>query len=183
MKPVIQFHVDQVGSTSDEAKRLAAEHPGQAVLISARTQTQSRGSHGRSWQSPPGGAWFSLAVPMKKPEAATPLVVGEALLEVLGRYAAGLTLKHPNDILHDGKKLAGILCEQTLSAGRAPAEQPPTTVIVGVGINANFPASELGNNLRTPPTSLQDILGREVDLPQLIDSAAERIVQRLDASS
>lgn len=149
-------------------------------MVSAITQTKSRGSHGRSWQSPPGGAWFSLAVPMVKPQAATPIVVGEALLVALGRYTPGLTLKHPNDILHRGRKLAGILCEQTLAAGRSPENQPPTTVVVGVGINANFPAARLGDNLRTPPTSLQDILGHDVDLRKLIDNAAGAILKSVN---
>lgn len=175
----IIFHFDEVGSTSDEAKRLATEHPGQVVLVSATTQTDSRGSHGRSWRSPVGGAWFSLAVPLPRPEAATPVGVGEALLEVLSHHTDGLMLKHPNDILHHGKKLVGILCEQTLSAGRTPDEQPPTTVIVGVGINANFAASELGSDLRTPPTSLRDILGRDVDLRELIELSTQAILSRL----
>lgn len=176
---VICFRFDSVASTNDEAKRLAAQHPGQVVLVSATTQTQSRGSHGRSWSSPVGGAWFSIAIPLPRPDAATPVAVGETLLGVLTPYTDGLMLKHPNDILHHGKKLAGILCEQTLSAGRALDDQPPTTAIVGVGINANFPAAQLGENLRTPPTSLRDILGRDVDLQELIDAAARAIVQRL----
>ncbi|MEM9914532.1 MAG: biotin--[acetyl-CoA-carboxylase] ligase [Planctomycetota bacterium] len=172
-------HFDQVGSTSDEAKRLARESPGHVILVSATTQTNSRGSHGRSWTSPVGGAWFSLAVPMPRPESATPVAVGEALLGVLATYTDGLTLKHPNDILHHGKKLVGILCEQTLSAGLTMDQQPATTVIVGVGINANFSADQLGDGLRTPPTSLRDILGRDVDLEQLILSSAQTILDRL----
>lgn len=179
---VIQFHFDQTDSTSDQAKRLAAEHPGQVVLVTATTQTAGRGSHGRAWSSPPGGVWLSLAIPMPKPDAATPLIVGQALLEVLSTYTADLTLKHPNDILHRGRKLAGILCEQTLSAGRAPKDQPPTVAIVGVGINANFPAAHLGEHLRTPPTSLRDILGRDVDLQPLIDATAAGIINRLTST-
>ncbi|MEM1108702.1 MAG: biotin--[acetyl-CoA-carboxylase] ligase [Planctomycetota bacterium] len=178
-RPDFVYRFDNVGSTSDEAKRLAGEHPGRVVLVSADTQTASRGSHGRSWSSPIGGAWFSLAVPMPRPEAATPVAVGEALLDVLGSYTEGLTIKHPNDILHRGKKLVGILCEQTLSAGRSPDEQPPTTVIVGVGINANFAASELGEGLRTPPTSLRDILGHDIDLKALVEDSANAILNRL----
>ncbi|WP_221435426.1 biotin--[acetyl-CoA-carboxylase] ligase [Algisphaera agarilytica] len=176
---MLTFHFEEIGSTSDEAKRLIVEHADQIVLVWADTQTQSRGSHGRSWKSPQGGAWFSLAVPMPRPEAATPVVVGEALIETLSSYCDGLTLKHPNDILRHGKKLVGILCEQTLSAGRSPEEQPPTTVIVGVGINANFAASELGDDLRTPPTSLRDILGHDVDLNELIQASAKTILARL----
>jgi len=187
------------------------------VLVTAQTQTLARGGKGRSWVSPLGGAWFSLAVPMSQPQAATPMLVGEALLEVLKTYAPGLTLKHPNDILHHGKKLAGILCEQSLTAAEnvpkgVPAstrktghatsrpatpktaatkasdkmtpsvpqsETPSVTVIIGVGINANFPAAQLGSNLRTPPTSLRDILGHDIDLQQLIKASAEAILHRL----
>lgn len=174
MPSVVCLGFDQVASTSDEAKRLAAEHPGQTVLVHATTQTHARGSHGRSWVSPPGGAWLSLAVPLQQPEAATPLVVGQALLEALSQLTDGLTLKHPNDLLHRGRKLAGILCEQTLVPG-----QSHTNAIIGVGINANFPAAQLGDGLRTPPTSLRDILGRDIDLAELISSSAGAILRRL----
>ncbi len=172
----VAFHFNAVGSTNDEALELSHSHPGKIVRVSAATQTAARGSRRRTWISPRGGAWFSLAVPVDSPQRVTPVVVGQALLEVLSNYANGLTLKAPNDILHDGKKLAGVLCEQTLMPG-----QTRTTVVIGVGINANFPAAQLGPDLRTPPTTLRDLRGADVDLNALIEQSTLAIVNRLPA--
>lgn len=167
-------HFDAVGSTNDEARVLSRSHPGQIVRVSAATQTSARGSRKRKWVSPRGGAWFSLAVPVDSPQRVTPIVVGQALLNVLNTYAGDLTLKAPNDILHHDKKLAGILCEQTLMPG-----QSKTTVVIGVGINANFNASQLGPDLRTPPTTLRDIRRSDVDLDALIARSTHAILNRL----
>lgn len=170
----IRYDYGQVGSTNDEAKKRIADHPGRPVLVTAIEQTGGRGSHGRPWRSPVGGAWFSLALTLPKHDPAISLIVGQVVLDVLQNYTDGLTLKEPNDILRDSKKLVGILCEQTVTPG-----QPQTTSIIGVGINANFPATQLGTDLRTPPISLLDILGREIDLEKLIDSCAAAILRRL----
>lgn len=168
------YHFDCVGSTNDEAKRLSAEHPEQAVLVIAQQQAHGRGSHGRAWRSPLGGAWFSLGVTLPKHEPAISLIVGEALREVLAAHVPTVTVKRPNDLLVDGKKLAGILCEQTVTPGK-----PEVAAVIGIGINANFPAAELGTELRTPPTSLLDVLGHEVDLESLISQSAEAVLRRL----
>jgi BirA family biotin operon repressor/biotin-[acetyl-CoA-carboxylase] ligase len=179
---MLRFHLPQTDSTNDEARRRAAEHPGRLLLVVADTQTAGRGQRGRIWRSPPGGAWFSLVVPAPRPGVITPLRVGGALRRVLSAYVEPLDVRPPNDILHRDRKLAGVLCEQTVSA-RTPGRDaaPPEHVIVGVGINANFAAAALGDGLRTPPVSLLDLLEREVDLPQLIDDAARVIVEELAA--
>ena len=175
--PFIRYDFDCVGSTNDEAKRLATDHPGRVVLVTAKRQSGGRGRHGRSWVSPEGGAWFSLAVPMSAHDPAVSLAVGRAVIESLSVYTDGLTLKHPNDILHRGKKLAGILCEQAVTT-----RDPQTVAILGVGINVNLDTADLGEGLRTPPVSLRDILGQEVALPRLIDVCAEAVVNHLQAT-
>ena len=133
-------------------------------------QSAGRGSHGRDWSSPEGGAWFTLAVPMTEPQAATPLVVGDAIQQVLLTEAPGVTIKPPNDLLLNGKKIVGILCEQTLTAGGA--NQP--TVFIGVGINVNLDPAALPADLRMPATSLRETLGRELDIPHLTRRCAAR---------
>ena len=172
---MLVFHHDALDSTSSEAQRLAASHPGQTLLVSATRQSAGRGSHGRDWSSPEGGAWFTLAVPMTEPQAATPLVVGDAIQQVLLTEAPGVTIKPPNDLLLNGKKIVGILCEQTLTAGRA--NQP--TVFIGVGINVNLDPAALPADLRMPATSLRETLGRELDIPHLTRRCAAAILARL----
>ena len=104
-------------STNDSARRLAALNPGMPLLVSAEEQTAGRGRAGRDWQSPVGGAWFSLAVPVDEPRPTAPLTVGLAVRRVVSVLAGGhdeAKIKWPNDVLLCGRKIAGILCEQVL---------------------------------------------------------------------
>lgn len=127
--------LDTTASTNDDARGRAEAGAPDGHLIIARTQSAGRGSHGRSWSSPPGGLYFSLVLrPRLEAHALPPLtlVVGkvvaesiEALYPELGRAK----VKWPNDVLLGGLKCAGILVESvTLGAVL-------THVIVGVGIN------------------------------------------------
>lgn len=105
-----------VGSTNDEARRLAAEGAPDGTVVWARSQNAGRGRYGRSWSSPPGNLYVSLLLrPACPPATALQLgfVAAVALGEALDRRvaAAALTFKWPNDVLLDGRKIAGILLE------------------------------------------------------------------------
>jgi BirA family biotin operon repressor/biotin-[acetyl-CoA-carboxylase] ligase len=129
--------LDVVASTQDEAHRLAAAGAPAGTAVVAARQTAGRGSRGRSWESPPGGLWLSL---ISRPPTGT----GADLLSLragLGAAAAlegirGLPtveLKWPNDVLLQGRKVGGILCEARWQ-GDALA-----WVAVGVGLNVQNP--------------------------------------------
>lgn len=118
-------------------ERAEAGAPSGSVLV-CDTQTAGRGRRGRSWLAPsPGSLAFSLlwrfprgtGAPMGLSLAVGVAVVGA--LEELG--ARGLTLKWPNDVLLDGRKLAGILVELAPSRGGAFA------VVIGIGVNLALP--------------------------------------------
>ena len=173
-------HRTTTDSTSRLARALADEHPGETLLVSADAQTEGRGRTARPWHSPSGGAWFSLVWPPTQPAdryQALPLVVGLAVLETLESAvrdaapdaAPRLTLKWPNDVLLDGRKVAGVLCEQML-----PWEAT-ASLIIGVGVNVNFGAGDLPSDLRYPATTLADAAGARFDVPALIRAAADRI--------
>jgi len=126
---------EEIGSTNDEAMRLARSgDPGYVWLI-ARSQTQGRGRRGRQWTSPPGNLHASLLLIDALPLRVSPqlgfvagVALARALREIIGDDQR-LRLKWPNDILYDGAKLAGILLESTiLGDGRFAA-------IVGIGVN------------------------------------------------
>lgn len=168
-------HYDTIDSTNDQAKRLIQQQHSLPVLISATRQTGGRGRLGRTWQSPAGGAWFSLAYQV--PENADPssaaaiplaaaaaiwlaisdmaMAMGDSSLERVGP-SARLRIKWPNDLLIDGLKVAGILCERTVGA----AGHQPQTGIIGVGINVNNDPQALGP-VRLPATSLTQSLGKD----------------------
>ncbi len=116
---------DVIGSTS---QWLMAHPPTAATLVVAAQQTAGKGRRGRVWQSPAGGLYLSIGVPLSESSAVGPalspaiaIVIAEAL-DGLG--VAGVGVKWPNDIVANGAKLAGILLERT-----------PNSVICGIGVN------------------------------------------------
>lgn len=126
---------EDIGSTNDEAMRLArAGDPGRAWLI-AKTQSSGRGRRGRQWASPRGNLHASLLLIDAVPTHLAPqlgfvagIALAHALRECLGDDMR-LRLKWPNDILFDGAKLAGILLESAVLAdGRF-------VCIMGIGVN------------------------------------------------
>ena len=125
-----------VGSTNDEAKRLAEDGAAEGTLVWGLEQTAGRGRRGRGWHSPPGNLYMSAVLRPGKPAAQSALigfVAAVALadaLQDLGLAAARLHLKWPNDMLVDKAKVAGILVETAAIAG----ETPPWLVL-GMGVN------------------------------------------------
>ena len=122
---------ETLGSTSDlcRERALAGEAGGLAVL--ALRQTAGRGSRGRGWVSPPGNLYLSLLLrPTTKPREAGmwALLAGVAVAEALAEF--GVVLKWPNDILHDGAKLGGILIESSLNPTGAL-----DFLVIGIGLN------------------------------------------------
>ena len=126
---------EQLGSTNDEAARLAkAGDPGRLWVV-ADEQTDGRGRHGRHWSSPPGNLYASLLLVEPGPIHRTPelgFVAGVALARALRELFGGdtrLRIKWPNDILYEGAKLAGVLLESIrLADGRFAC-------IIGCGVN------------------------------------------------
>ncbi len=144
-------HFDAVGSTNDEAKALARHGAPEGALVWASEQTAGRGRRGRTWRSPPGNLYLSLVL---RPDGAPPraaqlgfvaaLGLGDALAALAGP-ALQLRYKWPNDVLAQGRKLAGILLEsETAASGRVDF------VVVGIGVNLVFAPEDV----EFPATSL-----------------------------
>ena len=154
--------VPETGSTN--ADLMARLHDLQGpVLRIALHQTAGRGRAGRTWHSAPGGMlMFSIAWRMSKPAHALtglPLAIGVVLAETLQQLHIPVQLKWPNDLLRDGKKLAGILVES------ASDQAGKTWVVVGVGLNLSISAE------------LEQQIGREVaDAPWLANMDRNRLM-------
>ncbi len=112
----------------------------QGDVIVAEQQTAGRGRRGRQWQSPfASNIYLSLVWEFAGGAAALEglsLAVGVAVVDALAACSlGGVALKWPNDVLVDGRKLAGVLLEMSGDAAG------PCKVIVGVGLNVNMPAA------------------------------------------
>lgn len=181
-------HFGSVDSTNRVAiELLKKDAPGHAFVVTADTQTGGYGRHGRKWQSPPGGLWWSLAWPVndESPLAASSagVRIGSACRSVIAQALSSsaatprVTLKWPNDVLIEGKKVAGCLCERVSD----PSGRP--WLIVGVGINVNNDPAGLPADIRRPATSLRSEIGADVDLAALGRALTQRIAGALGASS
>lgn len=162
-----------VGSTNDEVLRRAVEGAPEGLVIAADEQTAGRGRHGRSWWDKPGNSLlFSVLLRPTLPLARFPLL-GMAMacaVAEAGGDATGLELcvKWPNDVLHGGRKLCGILAESRPgTAGHV--------LVVGTGINVNQAAGDLPPELSDRATSLRAAAGgRTFDREDLLRAVLDR---------
>ncbi|OIP51315.1 MAG: biotin--[acetyl-CoA-carboxylase] ligase [Desulfobacterales bacterium CG2_30_60_27] len=143
-----------IDSTNRVALELASRGGAAGTVVVAGTQTAGRGRLGKRWESPPeAGLYFSLILRPRLDPASLPqltLAAGlGAAMAVEGVTGRRVLLKWPNDLLLEGKKIGGILCETgPLWQGCEPV------VIVGVGLNVSTPMAAFSEDLRTRATSL-----------------------------
>jgi BirA family biotin operon repressor/biotin-[acetyl-CoA-carboxylase] ligase len=152
--------LEETGSTNEVLSAVEDLPPGRLDACLAEFQTSGRGRRGRSWIAPFGsgvclsvGWCFAEAPPQL---SALSLAAGIGTRRALAQCGVeGITLKWPNDVLHDGSKLGGILCElRAETAG-------PAYVVVGVGLNVDLPpaAREAIVAEGLQPVSLADLAG------------------------
>jgi BirA family biotin operon repressor/biotin-[acetyl-CoA-carboxylase] ligase len=136
-------------------QRLLDADATEGTTVATDLQTHGRGRLGRIWEAPKGaGLLFSVLLRPQPPMAIWPelsLVAGAAVAAALRAQTGVATeLSHPNDVLVERRKLAGVLPEATV--GR---------VVLGIGVNVNQTAEELPAETPKPPTSLRVETGRE----------------------
>lgn len=183
---------DTTDSTMADARRAIARGPLRELSVfSAKSQTGGVGRFGRGWSSPRGGLWATFVMPVEAEDLPAKLDglglrVGVAVLDTLERAcrtlaaelggsdsgpsgpAPSLTLKWPNDALLNGKKVAGVLIEVV-------REEEKPHLLIGVGVNANFPSRDLPEDLRGRATTILAELGAPVGLATLRDELARAI--------
>jgi BirA family transcriptional regulator, biotin operon repressor / biotin---[acetyl-CoA-carboxylase] ligase len=130
-----RIHYRRVDSTNAVARQLAERGAPSGTLVSAAEQTAGRGRQGRTWIAPPGRALLCSVV-LRKPPRLLPLMAGVAVVEEVG---SGALLKWPNDVLLDGRKVAGILVEGRPQDGWA---------VLGIGLNVAMKAGDFSGELR-----------------------------------
>ena len=142
-----------IDSTNQQAKQMAAQGEPEGTVVVAESQHSGRGRKGREWISPPGsGIYASLILRPQIPPSDAPgitLMTAVAVAESLMAISdAPFRIKWPNDILVNGKKIAGILTEISTEMDSVDY------IVVGIGINVNTRISNFPQQLRGRVTSL-----------------------------
>jgi len=165
---------ERVTSTNDVAWELAGLGAEDGAVVVAEEQTGGRGRLGRTWWSPRGkGLWLSVllrpptragAVPMTTIVGA--LAAADAIRDVTRLRAM---IRWPNDVLIDGRKVAGVLVEARQGArGR--------DLVLGIGLDVNVRRAEMPDDFADAATSLSEELGEPVSRTAL----ARQVLRELD---
>jgi len=171
-----KFHYfAELGSTNVHAWALAEQGAAEGEVIIAEMQTQGRGRLGRRWESPPAvNLYFSVILRPRLTTADAPqitLMAGVALAETIDAFIEQRpVIKWPNDILVDGRKLAGVLSEAACNSEHIDH------VILGIGLNLNYRAVSMPPEIRERATSVADLTGNNVDR----ESVLVRLIHNLD---
>ncbi len=153
---------------------------GALTLVVADQQTAGRGRAGHAWFSPPGGNGYLslLAYPAAAPRDLSKLTmlgalaVRDAVIDCHPGLAGRVTLKWFNDVLLDGKKLAGVLLESAITDGAVDF------AVLGVGLNINADFDLAPDDVRSRAISLRQALGAEADREAVLHAVADALERR-----
>jgi len=166
---------DSTGSTNDEALAWAKNGAGDLSLVVADEQTLGRGRLDRPWFTPPRTA-LAFSLILRPTSAEKPLLsrtvglAALALTDALQTLNLDPQIKWPNDVLLNGRKLAGILIEATWS------EDEVSCIVIGMGINVAKAAVPSTDILGFPATSLENMLGYAPDRKALLKAILANII-------
>lgn len=172
-----RLHLASVSSTNERARTLAVSGAPHGTLVTAGEQTAGRGRQGRSWLAPPG-AGLPASLVLRDFDGLLSLRAGLAVADVAGH---GARVKWPNDVLLDGRKVAGVLVEGRPQAGWA---------VLGIGLNvavdpATLPADvrDVAGTLGRRPDELEAVLAEllrvlEVRLAESADATVSALRER-----
>jgi len=172
--------LESADSTNRRLMELRDDEALHGTVMTAETQTSGRGRLAHKWFSPAGENLYvsMLLRPGVSPYSAAqlPLVAASAMLHALNSSYPSLNVcvKWPNDILVDGRKLAGILCEMDSDMDLVHR------VVVGFGINVNMMTKQFPPELRPIATSLRELTGETINRSKLLAAILNAFEQRYD---
>jgi BirA family biotin operon repressor/biotin-[acetyl-CoA-carboxylase] ligase len=159
-------HRDEVASTNTLAMELAQQGAEDGTVVIAESQSGGKGRLGRSWLSPRGNLYLSVVLRPAVPVHKAPLItlmgavaVASALRKHVGIDAG---IKWPNDILVDGRKIAGLLTEMSAEPDRI------RHIVLGIGVNVNMDLRELPADVRKASTTAAVATGKTIDRTGLL---------------
>jgi BirA family biotin operon repressor/biotin-[acetyl-CoA-carboxylase] ligase len=157
-----RLHLRATTSTNDRARALAQAGAPHGALVTAGEQSAGRGRQGRTWSAPPGSALL-LSLVLREPPPLLTLAAAVAVADVAGSQAQ---IKWPNDVLLDGRKVAGILAEGRPLEGWA---------VLGIGLNVALRPEDLPGELRTKAGTL----GLD---PADVEPTLDRVLRALESA-
>lgn len=167
-----RLHLRSVDSTNVRAQALAGSGAPHGTLVTAEAQTAGHGRQGRAWVTPPGRA-LACSLVLRDPPRLLPMLAALAVADVAAAFdGAGraTAIKWPNDVLLDGRKVAGILAEGRPQEG---------WVVLGIGVNVAVAQDGFPPELREVATSL----GRTpADVEPLLALLLDRLAHWLAAT-
>lgn len=176
-----------VTSTMDVCRQLAERDAPEGTVVIAGEQTAGRGRAGRVWFSPPGQSLFVsiLLRPQLAPcqigwltmigALAVYEMVNEELSDEKAQSSSQLTIKWFNDVLLDGRKLAGVLVETSLTGDWLDY------AVLGIGLNVNTRFDDAPEEIRRRATSLREAFRREFDREAVLQSLLRMFSIRYEA--
>jgi biotin-[acetyl-CoA-carboxylase] ligase BirA-like protein len=160
------FYLKTIDSTNKWALDMARIGAEEGTVVVADSQTAGRGRLGREWFSPDGGLFFSIILrPSLSAAEASKLVfaAGLAVTKAIEKeFDLAVETRWPNDVLINGKKVCGILCEMETSGDKT------SHVVVGFGVNSNIDFKTFPHDLKKKATSLKIVLEHEIRLEDLL---------------
>jgi BirA family biotin operon repressor/biotin-[acetyl-CoA-carboxylase] ligase len=167
--------LEQTGSTNDAILQIANANSKEGLVVFAERQTAGRGQRGNRWESAAGkGLWFSILLRPKIDLASSPQLTAWAAEAVSGaiqnEFSLTPTIKPPNDVQIDGRKIAGVLVEMRAQ------EKAAHLAIAGIGVNVNQSREDFPKELQRRAISLAMALGKQIDR----QSFAVALLRKLD---
>jgi BirA family biotin operon repressor/biotin-[acetyl-CoA-carboxylase] ligase len=154
---VSRFHISHVratGSTNEDIARILGDAHARGLVLVADYQERGSGRKGRSWIAPPGTALLTtIALPDAIPSDdlwAVPFWTAMIVARAIREFGADPVVQWPNDLLIDGRKVAGILCVTRVVGEYA-------WVGCGIGVNVRRPQDEAIQDISPPPAFLSDV--------------------------
>mgnify|MGYP002729349576 FL=1 len=163
------IRLKEIDSTNRFLRELKDEQEDEMVVAVADFQTAGKGQGSHTWESEAGkNLLFSIKVnprwvPVRQ-QFLLSMAGAIAIKEALETYVDGITLKWPNDVYWNDKKISGTLIETSIDS------KGIKTCVFGIGINVN---QEAFHSDAPNPVSLRQILGHEVDKDELLQKVIE----------
>jgi BirA family biotin operon repressor/biotin-[acetyl-CoA-carboxylase] ligase len=154
--------LEQTGSTNDAILQVANANSKEGLVVFAEHQIAGRGQRGNRWDSAAGkGLWFSILLRPEIDLASSPRLTSWAAEAISGaiqnEFSLSPTIKLPNDVQIEGRKVAGVLVEMRAQ------EKATHLAIAGIGVNVNQSREDFPQELQSSAISLAMALGHQVD--------------------